>query len=61
MGDMHPGVPQIMLGLLLIVGGIFIVKLLDNNWGFLVFLLGIVIGCRGGMAISQSGAKEIGN
>jgi hypothetical protein len=58
---MHPGVTQIMLGLLCIVGGILIVKALDNNWGLLVFLLGVVLGCTGGIGLSQSGAKEIGN
>ena len=58
---MHPGVPQIMLGLLCIVGGILITKALGNDWGLLVVLLGIVLGCSGGIGLSQSGAKELGN
>jgi len=58
---MHPGVPQIMLGILLIVGGVLVVKLLGNELGWLLFVAGAVVGCRGGMAISSSGQKEIGN
>jgi hypothetical protein len=58
---MHPGVPQIMLGLLLIVGGILIVKLLGNDYGWIAFLAGAALGSRGAMQISQSGQKEIGN
>jgi hypothetical protein len=50
-----------MVGLLTIVAGIFIIKLLGNDWGYLVFLFGIVLGVKGGIALSQSGAKEIGN
>ncbi len=58
---MHPGVGQIMLGLACVVAGILIIKPLANDWGWLVFFLGIVIANRGGIAISQSGMKEIGN
>jgi hypothetical protein len=58
---MHPGVPQVMVGLLTIIVGIFIIKLLGNDWGYLVFLLGIVLGVKGGISLSQAGAKEIGN
>jgi hypothetical protein len=58
---MHPGVSQIMLGLLCIVSGIFVIKLLGNELGWLLFVFGVFIGCRGGISISQSGAKEIGN
>jgi hypothetical protein len=58
---MHSGVPQIMLGLLLLVGGVLVVKVLDNELGFIVFLLGVVLACRGGMAISASGQKELRN
>jgi hypothetical protein len=50
-----------MLGLLLIVGGILIVKVLGNELGWLAFVLGAAIGCRGGMAISASGQKELKN
>jgi hypothetical protein len=58
---MHPGVPQIMLGLLCLVGGVLVIKVLGNELGWLLFLFGIFIGCRGGISISQSGGKEIGN
>ena len=58
---MHPGVPQIMLGLLSLVGGVLIVKGLGNELGWLLFLFGIFIACRGGISVSKSGAKEIGN
>ena len=58
---MHPGVPQLMLGLLCIVGGVLIVKALGNELGWILFVAGVALGCRGGISISQSGAKEIGN
>ena len=58
---MNAGVPQVMFGLLCIVGGALIIKGLGSDLGWLVFLVGIVLGCRGGIFISQSGAKEIGN
>ena len=58
---MHPGVPQVMLGILLIVVGVLIVKALGNDWGWAVFLLGAILGNKGGISISQSGAAEIGN
>ena len=58
---MHPGVPQIMLGTVLVLGGILVVKALGNDLGYLVFFLGIALGCAGGISLSQSGAKEIGN
>jgi hypothetical protein len=50
-----------MVGLLTIVGGILIIKALGNDWGYLVFLLGIILATKGGIVLSQSGAKEIGN
>jgi hypothetical protein len=50
-----------MLGLLCLVGGVLIIKLLGNDLGWLLFLLGVTLACRGGISISQSGAKEIGN
>jgi hypothetical protein len=58
---MHPGVIQIMLGLLCIVGGILIVKALGNEWGWLLFTAGGVIASKGAIGLSSSGAKEIGN
>ncbi len=58
---MHPGVPQVMVGLVTIVAGILIIKALGNDLGYLVFLFGIVLASRGGISLSQSGAKEIGN
>jgi hypothetical protein len=58
---MHPGVPQIMLGLVTLVAGILIVKLLGNELGWIAFVAGAAIACSGGIAISQSGQKEIGN
>jgi hypothetical protein len=58
---MHPGVPQVMLGLLCIVGGVLVVKLLGNEYGWLVFLLGGALAIRGGIALSQSGQKELNN
>jgi len=58
---MHPGVAQVMLGIACILAGVLIVKVLGNEWGWLVFLLGAIIGNKGGIDISHSGAKEIGN
>jgi hypothetical protein len=58
---MHPGVAQIMLGIACLVAGVLIVKVLGNEWGWLVFVLGTVVGGRGAIAISSSGMKEIGN
>ena len=58
---MNPAVTQVMLGLVLLVGGAVIFKGFGSDVGWLVFIAGIVIGCRGGITLSQSGAKEIGN
>ena len=58
---MNPGVPQIMLGLLLIVAGILIVKLLGNDLGWIAFLAGVALAVRGGLLISASGEKELNN
>jgi hypothetical protein len=58
---MNPAVIQVMLGLILLVGGAVIFKAFGSDVGWLVFIAGIVLGCRGGIALSQSGAKEIGN
>jgi hypothetical protein len=58
---MHPGVAQIMLGLACLFGGVLIVKVLGNDWGWLVFVLGAIVGNKGGIDISSSGMKEIGN
>jgi hypothetical protein len=58
---MHPGVPQIMLGLACLFGGVLIIKVLGNEWGWVVFVLGAVLGCKGGIALSWSGAKELRN
>jgi hypothetical protein len=58
---MNPGVMQVMLGLVCIVGGAVIFKAFGSDLGWVVFLAGIVAGCRGGIVLSQSGAKEIGN
>jgi hypothetical protein len=58
---MNPAVTQVMLGLICIVGGAVIFKGFGSDLGWLVFVAGIVVGCRGGIILSQSGAKEIGN
>ncbi|MGO8998042.1 MAG: hypothetical protein ACLQVI_32370 [Polyangiaceae bacterium] len=58
---MNPGVTQVMFGLLCLVGGILIIKGAESGIGWLVFVAGIVIGCAGGIRLSQSGAKEVGN
>ncbi len=58
---MNPGVSQIMLGLTTVLAGILIIKALGNDLGWLVFVAGIALGARGGIILSQSGAKEIGN
>jgi hypothetical protein len=50
-----------MVGLVTIVAGILVVKAAGNDMGYVVFLAGIVIACRGAIALSQAGAKEIGN
>jgi hypothetical protein len=58
---MHPAVPQIMFGLLCIVVGILIVKALGNDLGWFAFVFGLAVASRGGILLSQSGEKEIGN
>ena len=58
---MNPGVMQVMLGLLCLIGGILVIKVAESDIGWLIFLAGIALGCAGGIRLSQSGAKEIGN
>ncbi len=58
---MNPGVSQIMLGLATVLAGILVVKAVGNDFGYLIFLAGIVLASRGGIMLSQSGAKELGN
>jgi hypothetical protein len=58
---MNPGVMQVMLGLLCLIGGILVIKVAESDVGWLVFLVGLALGCAGGIRLSQSGAKEIGN
>jgi hypothetical protein len=58
---MNPGVMQVMFGLVCIVAGALVVKGADSGFGWLIFIAGIAIGCAGGIRLSQSGAKEIGN
>jgi hypothetical protein len=58
---MNPGVMQVMLGLLCLIGGILVIKVAESEIGWLIFLGGIALGCAGGIRLSQSGAKEIGN
>jgi hypothetical protein len=52
---------QVMFGLVCIVAGALVVKAADSGFGWLIFIAGIAIGCAGGIRLSQSGAKEIGN
>jgi hypothetical protein len=58
---MNPAVGTLMFGLLLIVGGIFVIKAAGSDVGWLIFAAGVVAGCAGGIRLSQSGAKEVGN
>ncbi|HEY2510477.1 MAG TPA: hypothetical protein VGI39_06465 [Polyangiaceae bacterium] len=58
---MHSGVPKIMAGLAVIVAGILILKALGNQLGLVVFFIGCGIAIAGGISLSQTGAKEIGN
>jgi hypothetical protein len=58
---MNPAVGTLMFGLLLIVAGIFVIKAVGNDFGWLVFAAGVAAGCAGGIRLSQSGAKEVGN
>jgi hypothetical protein len=58
---MSSGVPQIVLGLVLIVGGILVVKALGNELGWILFVLGGAVAARGAMQLSGEGQKEIGN
>ncbi len=58
---MHPAVPQIMFGLLCIVVGILIIKAIGNDLGWIVFVFGLVVAARGGILLSQTGEKELGN
>ncbi len=59
---MNPGVSQVMLGLAVIVGSILvIIKGIENDFGWIVFVAGVALAIRGGIVLSVSGAKEIGN
>ena len=58
---MNPGVSQVMLGLGAVIAGIFVIKGAGSDLGWLVFVAGLAIAIRGGIVLSTSGAKEIGN
>ena len=58
---MNPGVSQVMLGLIVLVGGILVIKAAGSDLGWLVFVAGLVVAIRGGIVLSTSGAKELGN
>jgi hypothetical protein len=58
---MNPGVSQVMLGLVTLVVGILVIKGAGSDIGWLVFVAGLAIAIRGGIVLSLSGAKEIGN
>jgi hypothetical protein len=58
---MNSGVPQVMFGLVTLVAGILVLKGAGSGIGWLVFVAGVVIAIRGGIVLSTSGAKEIGN
>jgi hypothetical protein len=58
---MHPGVVQIMAGLALVIAGILVVKVIGNDLGLVVFFGGLALAIAGGIALSQTGEKEIGN
>ena len=58
---MNPGVSQVMLGLVAVIGGILVIKGAGSDIGWLVFLAGLAIAIRGGIILSTSGAKELGN
>lgn len=58
---MHSGVPKIMGGLVLVIAGILVLKALGNDLGLLVFFVGCAVAIAGGISLSQTGAKEIGN
>ena len=58
---MNPGVMQVMFGLVTLVAGILALKAAGSGIGWIVFVAGIAIAIRGGIILSKSGAKEIGN
>jgi hypothetical protein len=58
---MHPGTVQVALGLAILFAGILVIKALGNDLGWVVFLAGVVLACKGGIELSWSGAKEVGN
>jgi hypothetical protein len=58
---MNPGVSQIMLGLGAVLAGILALKAAGSELGWLLFVAGIALAIRGGIQLSQTGAKEIGN
>ena len=58
---MNPGVSQVMLGLTAIVGGILVLKGAESGIGWVIFVAGVIVAIRGGIVLSTSGAKEIGN
>ena len=50
-----------MAGLALVIAGILVVKVIGNDLGLVVFFGGLALAIAGGIALSQTGEKEIGN
>jgi hypothetical protein len=54
---MMSGTVRMILGVLLIIGSVFALKILDNNFLWIGIALGAALGMSGGVAVSQSGTK----
>jgi hypothetical protein len=50
---MQRGSIEIFLGMFLILGGIFAIKLTDMNFYWALIVLGAFIGCKGGISVSR--------
>ena len=60
MAGMMSGTVRMILGVLLIIGSVFALKILDSNLLWIGIVAGAALGMSGGVAVSQSG-KHIAN
>ncbi len=60
MAGMMSGTVRMILGVLLIIGSVFALKILDSNLLWIGIVVGAVLGMSGGVAVSLSG-KHIAN
>ena len=60
MAGMMSGTVRMILGVLLIIGSVFALKILDSNLLWIGIVARAALGMSGGVAVSQSG-KHIAN